>query len=143
MTLAILLVGMWLSACGDAGAPAATSPPATTGAGTQPSPTDAVTAAARQFIGGYLEFQAGTRAAADIPNAAVLLRRALRGSRISPAQRSRNAGIESIRVDRADTGSAHVTVGIVNRDEALTYPLALELVNEGGRWVVQSTGDDE
>ncbi|HEX4365127.1 MAG TPA: hypothetical protein VHZ75_11305 [Solirubrobacteraceae bacterium] len=73
----------------------------------------------------------------------MLLRHALRETRIPPAQRGRDAVLRSLKVDRMDARSAHVTAEILNRDEGLTYPLALELVVERGHWVVQSTGDDE
>ena len=142
-TLVALGLAVGLGACGGADRPIATSAPPAQPSTTTPEPSAAIVASARSFVAGYLEFQAGTRAANDIPYAAVLLRHALRNTRVPPAQRGRDAVMSSLKVDRMDAASAHVTAEILNRDEALTYPLALELVNARGRWIVQSTGDDE
>jgi hypothetical protein len=140
----LLALGGALAGCGSTPRGATTVPSVTAPTATAPAIAAApVVAAARGFVRGYLAFQAGALAPAAIPHASVLLRRALAGTRIPPAQRSRRATIESVHVDRADQRSAHVTVQVLNRDESLAYPVPLDLVRARGRWIVSAAGDDE
>ena len=99
-------------------------------------------AAAVRFVRGYLSFQAGRLLPEQVPDASEELRTALKRLRVPPASRSRQTKIVGAQLERIDALSARVTVRVRNADERLIYPLPIDLVRRGGRWVVLSAGDD-
>lgn len=136
-----------LPGCGG-GSPSEPAAPAVDGApsgrpiGGAHDPRQQAAATAVRFVRGYLAFQAGRLGPERVPDASAQLRRALRHQRIPPAQRDRRAEVVRAEVNRIDARSARVAVTVRNRDEALTYPLPIDLVRRQGSWLVLAAGDD-
>lgn len=136
-----------LPGCGG-GSPSEPAAPAVDGApsgrpiGGADDPRQQAAATAVRFVRGYLAFQAGRLGPERVPDASAQLRRALRHQRIPPAQRDRRAEVVRAEVNRIDARSARVTVTVRNRDEALSYPLPIDLVRRQGSWLVLAAGDD-
>jgi hypothetical protein len=148
-SLAVALVALAAAAIGCGGGDTPPPAPSPTPAGSEGRPIEGapgaraeVTTTAVRFVRGYLAFQAGRIEPDQVPAATEELRTALRRQRVPPAQRARRAEIVRAGVDRLDAASARVTVQVRNVDEQLVYPLPIDLLRRGGRWLVLSAGDD-
>lgn len=98
--------------------------------------------AALRFTRGYLRFSRGLLPAERLPAAAPELRGSLKGQRIPLASRDRRSAVVSADVKRLSVASARVTVTVRNISEGFDYPLPLDLVKRGGRWLVLTIPDD-
>lgn len=97
-------------------------------------------ATAVRFLGGYLPFLYGQGAAKSIRAATPkLLERLVRSRvRVPPAARSRRPRLEAIGGSGHDGSRALVKARV--GDGAISYTLALAVVQRSGRWLVRSVG---
>lgn len=114
-------------------APSAAGPPPTA----QRSEPEA---AAVRFLDGYLPFLYGQGAAKSIRSATPqLVERLVRSRvRVPPAARSRRPRLEAIGGPSGEDGRALVKARV--GDGAVSYTLALAVVQRSGRWLVRSVG---
>lgn len=146
--LLALLLALPLAACGAEPAPAPQPPSGASanegrslGGGSPPS--DARLTAARTFVRDYVRWRAGTVRASRVRAASPSLRRALAGSRITPAQQERRTVVRDVELIEEAPEQSRALATLRNVDEGLDYGLPLELELRGDGWlVVRIPADD-